>query len=123
MRKSIFSIVAIIATAISTFATAAQPAKAVSSTAKADWVVYEAMWTAGGPEYQAAVQRLAGVYAQKMNGHCKASIDVAAAAKVYAAATPRGAEAIRDVYITKQVATLACITMHGERHATAERML
>jgi len=122
MKKLIFSVMAIIAVALSTLASAAQPAKAVS-TAKADWFTYEAMWIAGGPGYQAAVQRLAGVYAQKMNKHCKASIDVADVAKAYRVAIPKGAEAIRDVYIAKQIATLACITMHGERHAIAERML
>lgn len=117
MKKLIFSVV------LAIFALGAAMAASPVSIAKADWFTYEAMWAAGGPGYQAAVQRLAVVYAAKMDKHCKANIDVADAVNAYGAATPKGAEAIRNVYIKKQIATLACITMHGERHATAERML
>lgn len=134
MKKLIFSlVVAIIATV--TFnseavtkpkakAPAAKVVAVVPATTKADWFVYEAMWVAGGQTYQDAVYRLAGVYAAKMDKHCKAAmVNITDAVNAYRVATPSGAEAVRDSFITKQIATLACISQHGERYATVERLM
>lgn len=99
-------------------AIAAQKAKAPAA---ASIVVLEAMWTAGGPEYRAAVNQLADAYTYRMDARCRAPLvfSVAPAAQAYRVYTPKGAEAERDRLILKQVATLACIGAVGEKRASA----
>lgn len=84
-------------------------------------LVFEAMWTAGGSEYKAAVNKLAVKYAVVMDAKCQVGggkFDVSEAANMYQPPfTPMGMEKFRDELIKKQVAFHACNTMYGEKRA------
>jgi hypothetical protein len=93
---------------------AAKSVKAPAATP--NWLLMEAMWAAGGPEYRAALNVLADAYASRMDKNCKVSMFVVApAVQAYRVYTPKEAEAGRDSAILKQVAVLACYGAVGER--------
>lgn len=115
VMKKLFAIVVL--GLISFSVQAAQPKKVVVPTASPDWVKLEAMWAAGGPKYQVAINKLASRYYTKMDASCHIRLphafDVTEAVKAYKVVfTPRGAEKVRDSSIRKQVAALACATRY-----------
>ena len=120
--KKLFFVAAVAMMVSGAFAAPANTKAVIAS----DWFAYEAMWIAGGAGYQEAVYRAAEVYAKKMDKHCKASVmavDISPAIKAYRVFVPRGAESIRDGLVRKQIATLACITQHGETYAAKEQLV
>lgn len=100
-------------------------------------IVNEAMWSAGGgtygdedvrkqheQEYKAAVMLAADKYAAVMDKECKTKepFDVSSVAKVYRVYTPNGLEHVRDKWIRKMVATMACITMNRDGEQLAANL-
>ena len=87
-------------------------------------VILEAMWVGGGQEYKDAVIAASVQYKDKMDATCKTTMpfDVKAIASTYGAFTPAGMESVRDNWIRRQVATLACITMHRDGEQRAEKL-
>lgn len=71
-------------------------------------VVADAMWVAGGQDYQVAVIILAKKYNEKMDKNCRVkNFDVGLAAQNYRF-VPFVNVAVRDKMILKQVATMGC---------------
>lgn len=87
-------------------------------------VILEALWSGGGQEYKDAVIVASGQYKDKMDSNCrtKAPFDVKVIASTYRVFTPAGMESVRDNWIRRQVATLACITMYRDGEKRAERL-
>lgn len=100
-------------------------------------VINEALWAAGGgtygdedvrkqheQEYKAAVMLAADKYAAVMDEECrtKEPFDVSAVAKAYRVFTPAGLESVRDKWIRKMVATMACITMNRDGEQLAANL-
>ncbi len=87
-----------------------------------DQVALEAAWIAGGKDYQAAVNKAADAYAEKMNARCQGFVDTSAAVKVYNVYTLPGAEAERNRLVKIQIVSLACATMYGDGLERAARL-
>ena len=106
--------------AVSLSASAApRSAKAPAAKSAPSIVVMEAVWTAGGPEYRAAVNQLADAYAYRMDAKCRApaTFSIMSAIQTYRVYTPASAESERNKLIRAQIATLACIGAVGEKRA------
>lgn len=97
-------------------------------------IIIEAMWSAGGgafgdgeervkrtQEYKNAVSEASYRYAAVMDENCrtKAPFDVSSVAKAYHVYTPAGLEPVRDKWLRKQIAMMACVTKHPD---TGERL-
>lgn len=87
-------------------------------------VVLEALWSGGGQEYKDAVIAASVQYKDKMDSNCrtKALFDVKDIASTYRVFTPAGMESVRDNWIRRQVATLACITMYRDGEKRVEKL-
>ena len=90
-------------------------------------ILIEAMWSAGGGSYGAAEERVKRTqeykdavseasyrYAAVMDEKCKTAtpFDVSSVAKMYHVHTPAGLEPVRDKWLRKMIATMACVTKH-----------
>lgn len=86
--------------------------------------ILEAMWAGGGQEYKDAVIAASVQYKDKMDSNCstKAPFDVKAIVSTYRVFTPAGMESVRDNWIRRQVATLACITMYRDGEKRVEKL-
>ncbi|MDP1613645.1 MAG: hypothetical protein Q8M11_21505 [Sulfuritalea sp.] len=86
--------------------------------------ILEAMWASGGPEYKDAVRAASHRYKEQMDSNCrtKTPFDVKAIASTYRVFTPAGMESVRDSWIRKQVATMACITVYRDGEKRAEKL-
>lgn len=97
-------------------AAVAKPAPKALAKAKTDMERFEALWTAGGPNYQAAVRRMADKYFAEMNKetcliplHAFDFTDAIKAAKVQSPSD--------ELLVKKQVATLGCSALYETRKA------
>lgn len=71
-------------------------------------VIADAMWVAGGEDYQVAIIILAKKYNAKMDKNCQVkNFDVGLASQNYRF-VPFFSKAVRDKMILKQVATMGC---------------
>lgn len=88
--------------------------------------ILEAMWAGGGQEYKDAVTAASHRYKDQMDANCKTKtpFDVKAIASTYRVFTPAGMESVRDNWIRRQVATMACLAVYrdGEKRAGKLKM-
>lgn len=86
--------------------------------------ILEAMWAGGGQEYKDAVTAASHRYKDQMDSNCKTKtpFDVKAIASTYQVFTPAGMESVRDSWIRRQVATMACVAMYRDGEKRAEKL-
>ncbi|WP_310451110.1 hypothetical protein [Sulfuritalea sp.] len=86
--------------------------------------ILEVMWAGGGQEYKDAVTAASHRYKDQMDSNCKTKtpFDVKAIASTYRVFTPAGMESVRDNWIRRQVATMACVAMYRDGEKRAEKL-
>jgi len=95
--------------------------KTLADKTAVDMFVFEAMWRSGAPEYQAVVNGLAVIYAEKMGkmgDGCHVIDDFDAVISAYGEAfgvyAPPGTEAVRDRFMKKMIVTLARVSKYAD---------